>query len=506
MGGGIDVDTEDLRTRASEVANVELGDAETLVPDLRPPDALASTHAAVALLRLDADYLVANQAYGQVEAFRLAETLRSVADAYDRVDEGAKRSLDGTGPPPEPVVPESGSIPEPMAPPSPEAAGLPPGEEALHVDVAQQRLSDGDHGVSLQTAAAAWYANGVRLGEAAASMQAPIRHWEGAAATAAYEKLVRYGAWLAKLGQAWQQLAAEAHRIVDAHLAATGAHTPVYQQYETLLADVGLGNQVSAMTQMEQLQHQSEHIRADYANSVMPQRITGLEPPTPVGDGPAAGNTGRRPSPASGGAEETGANAQGGVAGSMGRPVVRGSSPQRQKDTSPPAPPPGGEHPTGAGGQGSPTGGGPPSGALPTGDVASHLGRDDSAGAIEGPMVRPAAAESGMGGGGGGSGGSAAGSIPSPHRLGDVSAAISRPPQVPLSPGLGETPPPGGMPLGGGVGGAPMHGQGAGGAREKRRTPGLSPDEALYVEDRDYTEEVIGARRRRTVQDPKDSK
>ncbi|MBJ7341846.1 MAG: hypothetical protein JHC64_29415 [Mycolicibacterium sp.] len=61
----------------------------------------------------------------------------------------------------------------------------------------------------------------------------------------------------------------------------------------------------------------------------------------------------------------------------------------------------------------------------------------------------------------------------------------------------------GGM-MGGGMGGA--HGGQAQGGKEKRRTPGLSPDEELYVEDREYTEEVIGARKRRTVQDPKDSK
>jgi hypothetical protein len=54
--------------------------------------------------------------------------------------------------------------------------------------------------------------------------------------------------------------------------------------------------------------------------------------------------------------------------------------------------------------------------------------------------------------------------------------------------------------MGGGMGG----GQAQAG-KEKRRTPGLSPDEDLYVEDREYTEQVIGARKRRTVQNSKDS-
>jgi hypothetical protein len=59
----------------------------------------------------------------------------------------------------------------------------------------------------------------------------------------------------------------------------------------------------------------------------------------------------------------------------------------------------------------------------------------------------------------------------------------------------------------GGIGGMPMAGHGqAPGGKDKRRTPGFSPDEDVYVEDREYTEEVVGVRRRRTVQDPKESK
>ena len=54
--------------------------------------------------------------------------------------------------------------------------------------------------------------------------------------------------------------------------------------------------------------------------------------------------------------------------------------------------------------------------------------------------------------------------------------------------------------MGGGHGGQPQ------GGTDKRRTPALSPDEDLYVEDREYTQGIIGDRKRRTVQDPKDSK
>ncbi|PIB78211.1 hypothetical protein CQY23_15035 [Mycobacterium celatum] len=59
---------------------------------------------------------------------------------------------------------------------------------------------------------------------------------------------------------------------------------------------------------------------------------------------------------------------------------------------------------------------------------------------------------------------------------------------------------------GGGMGGMPMGGHGQGQGKEKRRTPGLSPDEELYKEDRAWTEGVIGNRKRKDAADTKDSK
>ncbi|MFW3117606.1 PPE family protein [Mycolicibacterium mageritense DSM 44476 = CIP 104973] len=58
--------------------------------------------------------------------------------------------------------------------------------------------------------------------------------------------------------------------------------------------------------------------------------------------------------------------------------------------------------------------------------------------------------------------------------------------------------------MGGGMGGM---GHGAGGqgnqGKEKRRDPNLSADEDLYVEDRAYTEGVVGHRPRKPVSDKK---
>lgn len=132
-------------------------------------------------------------------------------------------------------------------------------------------------------------------------------------------------------------------------------------------------------------------------------------------------------------------------------------------------------------------------------------GPEDMPALLDDPSLHPASADAGGGAGGGsggGAGGGGAGSIPLQPNVGGVSVAPG-----PTAGGTGGGPAGAGGPggaMGGGMGGA--HGGQAQGGKEKRRTPGLSPDEDLYVEDRDYTEEVIGDRKRRTVQDSKDSK
>ena len=55
-----------------------------------------------------------------------------------------------------------------------------------------------------------------------------------------------------------------------------------------------------------------------------------------------------------------------------------------------------------------------------------------------------------------------------------------------------------------GCGMAPMHGAHGQGGKEKRRTPGLSPDEEIYSEDRPWTEGYIGQPQRKAGQSNKD--
>jgi hypothetical protein len=119
-----------------------------------------------------------------------------------------------------------------------------------------------------------------------------------------------------------------------------------------------------------------------------------------------------------------------------------------------------------------------------------------------GPNLKPASAGGHGGGAGGGAGGGGGPLQPA------VTGSAVAPSHGPTAHGAGAggahpTAPAGAA---GGGGGAPMGGHGGQQAgKERRRSPGLSPDEELYKEDREWTEGVIGHRKRRDVQDGKDS-
>ncbi|GLP78694.1 PPE domain-containing protein [Mycobacterium antarcticum] len=516
MADEVKVITQDLRTKAVEIENIQFSGLMSK-PLVIPPDQLTLSKTAVDNLNQNASFLYRNQDYGDREGDRLAETLQSVAEAYDLADASAAANIDGIG---APQTPKLNTIP---APTMPAPMGSPLGltaDEIGDVEVAQQQLSAGDHGASLREAAAQWMANGNALQASSQQFKVKIENWEGDAADQAYAKFVSYGEWLSQLGESWQKLAAEAMRISDAHVKALLNHTPVYQNYEQLKSQMiaAIANGGSAAhtlgLEMEELQRQSEEIIEGYSKEAAPQRVT---PPTPPPSGvPAVPVTGngkpRKSGPGSDFQTPPGSGTGGGGGGGGGQPPSM-SPPTASPLGADPAgggAPQTGESPAGAGagaGGGQPSGGGAPSGGAPGGGMPSlpGSGPEDMPALLDDPSLHPASADAGGGAGGGsggGAGGGGAGSIPLQPNVGGVSVAPG-----PTAGGTGGGPAGAGGPggaMGGGMGGA--HGGQAQGGKEKRRTPGLSPDEDLYVEDRDYTEEVIGDRKRRTVQDPKDSK
>jgi hypothetical protein len=134
----------------------------------------------------------------------------------------------------------------------------------------------------------------------------------------------------------------------------------------------------------------------------------------------------------------------------------------------------------------------------------------DMPGLPDGPDLSPAAA--GGGGSGGGSGGGGGGLGSSPLQPAAVGPALGT---GPTAGGSAAGPHAAGAPgaaggmggMGGGMGG--MHGGGGHGqgGKEKKRAPGLTPDEVIYTEDREWTENYIGQQaKRRPSADSKDSK
>ncbi|WP_276075017.1 hypothetical protein [Mycobacterium szulgai] len=102
---------------------------------------------------------------------------------------------------------------------------------------------------------------------------------------------------------------------------------------------------------------------------------------------------------------------------------------------------------------------------------------------------------------GGGGGGGGMPSMPMAPATG-IDGESVRPASAGDIGGVGAGKAPTGSGMGGGGMGMPMggHGQGGGGSKSKGAT---GDDEALYTEDREWTEAVIGQRRR---QDSKESK
>ncbi|MBJ7340419.1 ESX-1 secretion-associated protein, partial [Mycolicibacterium sp.] len=405
MPDEVKVVTQDLRTKAAEIKNIQFSNPMNNVPVI-PPDGLKLSKAAVDNLNQNASFLYRNQDYGDREGDRLAETLQSVAEAYDLADASAAASIDGKG---APQTPKTNAIP---APAMPAPMGSPLGitaDEIGDVEMAQQTLSAGDHGASLREAAAQWMANGNALEASSQLFKEKPPNWEGDAADQAHAKSVAYGEWLSQLGESWQKLAGEAMRISDAHVKALLTHTPVYQNYEQLKAQMiaAIANGGSAAhtlgLEMEKLQRASEEIVDDYAKEAAPQRVTPPNPPqtgvptVPVTSNGQPGRSGPAASPAAGG---SGGGAGGGSGQSPSAPQTPTPNASAMSAEKPTGGTPSGE---GAGsGGGSPSGGGAPAGGSPGGGMPSLPG--GGAGDVpplpDEPGLHPAAADAGGGAGG----------------------------------------------------------------------------------------------------------
>lgn len=517
MGEELRVDTNDLRGKANDINGIDWANPAGQ-PPITPPSTLKTSLDATANLVHSAQSLWEYQNWGVIEGKRLAESLYHVAKAYDETDLRATSEINAGKPISGGAVkPDDCSIP---APPHPTAPGMPTKAGHAHGDPEEieNELANGDQGAALRAVAAHWRTIATNLQTAAQHFHVKIRDWEGAAAEVAYGRFNEFGGWLSGLAGSWQELAAEADKIADAHTTARAAHTPIADEWKQLKKQMESSDTTDEQkkaigAKLLKLYMDSEHVRAQYESAATIDKVSppeprdGALPSTPVytnGDprrrAVPAGDDERQPggggSSPGGGGGTPGGGAPGGAPSPMGQPVAP-QQPAAARTGGTPGGMPGG-------GQGAGQGGGKPGGGMPGGLPGGMPGGMPAAAKAKphlpkGPAVKPAAHGGGGAGGGGGAPRSPLQPAVGANAVAPANAAEAGP-GAHAAQGM-----PGGA-MGGGMGGMPMGGHGQGQGKERRRTPGLAPDEELYKEDRSWTEGVIGARRRKDVPDANDGK
>ncbi|WP_163796185.1 PPE domain-containing protein [Mycolicibacterium sediminis] len=496
-----------------------------------PPCALDIAKSAVNELNKSATALRGYSTSGGAEATRLSEAFKSAATAYRKVDENSGGALANGEQAPDipPVIPEPPTTPS-VALPSPPAYVCPaPGFVML--EMAAFQISQPDQAASLATFKTAWETYATALDARKETFGSSGVEWNGGAAEAAFASLEKHKQWLEDMAASARELAGKAGALEEVHRGAVAEH-PTVMEVAALDAEILASTMVPALTVMlmnkrKKMQEKSEEILARYATGANQQAMTLPEPPkiNPL-PGASGGDTSSNPNqpqptqpgtgqPGGGGGSGGGGAGSGGGGGapetpkmpSIPQPDVPVSAASAQPETGSGGGQPSGGSPSGGGG--SPSGG---SGAGAGGGMPSlpDLGGEPSTDlpSLDDPGVSPASAGGGSGGGSGGGGGGI-GAMPLQPNVGGVSVGPGAGGGAPAGVGGG---PSGGGPGGGGGGmggGMPMHGagHGQGGASEKKRSPGLSPDEELYKEDRAWTEAVIGNRpRRKDTGDAKDTK
>ncbi len=520
MTASLQVEPADLRNKAAQL-DVPFP-ATPAQPN--PPCGLDLASVVVRQVIAEGDGMKSFIEAGQEEAKLLSLAFQGAAAAYEATDAAGRAALDSTvGEIIAAEIPQpAGGIPMPQMPIA--ACPGPPGY--LDVEVAAKQIAQPDQAATLDGFATDWTSYASQLEARAEVFDLDALNWQGTAAEVAGTALGRHKVWLKEMAGAARTLAEHARHLAGVHRSAVAAHPT---EAEVRAVTVPLRSTLDAsqmsllMVTYQELQARSEQVLTEYAAGSL---ITPVQPPTPPVRAALASprkefdRSGRmkkidvQPTDTGSGGSTGGGSGDGtGAAGTPAQPVSSTGSGQ------PPNIPPGGGQPSGSGspsgggspagggsssGGGSPTGGGLPSGGLPGGKLPGgakpapelpDLGLDD-------PGVSPA------GVGGGGAGGGGGGGLPSMPLQPNVGAETVAPgPAAARGGGSGGIP---SAAMGAGMGGMAggMGGMGHGGAqqgKEKRRDPRFAPDEELYVEDRPYTEPVIGNRRRRDIQD-KDAK
>ena len=493
------VETTDLERKAAQLS------AQLPVPPglPLPADGLKIASDGLSLLAASAQKFAAAISNGQAQASRLSQSFTSAAATYRTVDQNVSGVLnnDGAASTLAPVLAAAPSA-SPSAP-ADVAPGTRPSATFTKVEDAARQLLESDQGASLATYASGLQAYAAQLEERAGVFTSSGVEWESPAASRAFDDLSKYREWLQRMAEVARKIAEQAERLGRSHNKAATAH-PTLQEVLDVLNKIitDPDNREYWIEMYRLLQQLCEQILEEYANECDVEDVDTPEAPSGSG-GDGGGGGGEQPT----GDEQKQEDA----------------AAQQQEPTSEnPAASPSGESGAGSGesgsgsGSGSPSGGSGSSGGSGTGSGLPSLPTGDEAGKglptlPDDASVKPAAAELGGGGGGagGGSGGGGGGVGPMPLQPSVGGVAVTPSPAggaVPAA-AAGAASAGGGMAGGMGGGMAPMHGaQGQGGGKDRQRTPGLSPDEELYTEDRPWTEAVVGMPQGRRAGDGKGGK
>jgi len=498
---GVRVEPSSLRAKSLEISD-DWPDPPLGMVSVTPCGYQMSTDA-VNQLNSDATHLSKCLLAGHAEARRLGQAFWNAADVYEAVDQRTRDAVAlGRSASTEPLTPRPVRIERsPKDEPKPR---LPITADALPLDESAAKIEAPDQGHSLDDFSQRWKTYATALKTRADYFHIANVDWEGDAANAAYDKLRQHQAWMEGVVNSCKQLSANAETIYHAHFDAAVAHpkkSEVEELKNKIIEAMAAGNGDTAdqyIQQWDALRQEADHIRNIYA-----QRLGGVGriapdwPPDAVPGAAAVTSNGEPPNPA---ATSAGSPLPGGGApGGPTAPAAPTLGARRGSDAGMPAKPTG-EH------GGAPSSGGSPGGSPSSGGSGGKLPSLPSSPHLpKGPSVKPASV--GAHGGSGGGHGGGAGAV-GPLQPAVTGSAVA-PPHGAAAHGAqaGHAGPTAPVGAAAGGGGAPMgcqggHGQGG---KEKRRTPGLSPEEELYKEDREWTEGVIGHRKRRDVRDGTDS-
>jgi hypothetical protein len=457
----VTVDPQEIYQRADEV-EAPMATPPTDVPVA--PSGLTTAINATEQIKLNADNVRMFLEVGARERARLAASLRNAAKAYGAVDEEGAEALDGDG----------GEVSE-------ESAGGVGGDESAglqdtpqvqvagdqgyaDIEATATKLEMGDQGASLSRVAEGWH-------KLSFAMQGDVKRfrifqkWEGEAAEGCEQSLDQQRQWIVYMAANATAVAQQAQYLAELQAWARRAH-PSAAAIKLVRDGAAKGNKES-IKEYEAYQKTSEEVLAQY-NTKASEQVKAINPEKP----PKAIKIDPPPPPQTPGLIPTqfmqAASMAGGGAGQGMQPPMM-----------------------------PPTGGGA-GGGMPAG-VGAELAasREAVANLSKEPGMKPMS----LGGGGGGGGGMPAMPLAPATGAGEAGESM-RPAGAGEVAGAGQGAAAGrGAASGGGMG-APMggHGQGGGGSKSKGAQ---QDDEALYTEDRAWTEAVIGQRRR---QDSKESK